>query len=160
MITSDKFAVLRDLSFFKEFADDELQTFLSICAEKVLKEGEKVFLEGSIGEEFFIIVSGQVAIVKESDSGERQLLTVLERGGVFGEMSIIDNSPRSACAEVIDSNAELLIVKKKFLEDLSKRNLDLSVKLILTLIQFISERLRMTSERFAFAQSTLKNLEG
>lgn len=159
MITSDKFQVLRDLVFFKEFPDKELQTFLGICAERVFNEGETVFQEGSTGDEFYIIVNGEVAIMKEAETGERQLLTVLETGSVFGEMSLIDSSPRSATAEVASGKAELLVIKRIFLEELSRRNLDLAAKLILTLIKYISERLRMTSERYAFARNTLKQFE-
>jgi CRP-like cAMP-binding protein len=158
MITSEKFILVRKLDFFNEFNDDELQSFLNVCAERTFENGEVIFEEGSIGDEFYIIIRGSVEILKETSSGERQLLAVIEDGSVFGEMSIIDQSPRSATAAVAeDGQAELLVIKKVFLEELSLANIDIATKLVLTLIKYISERLRLTSERAFFAQNTLNN---
>jgi len=158
MISSEKFEFLRKLDFFKDFKDSELQKFLSVCAERIFENGEIIFEEGSIGDEFYIITKGSVEILKESSTGERQLLAVIEDGSVFGEMSIIDQTPRSATAAVgEDAQAELLVIKKVFLEELSLSDLDLATKLILTLIKYISERLRLTSERAYFAQNTLNS---
>lgn len=158
MITTDKFELVRKLNFFDDFTDSELQSFLSVCAERSFENGEVIFEEGTVGDEFYIIIRGRVEILKESTSGERQLLAVIEDGSVFGEMSIIDKTPRSATVAVgEDAQAELLVIKKIFLEELSQSNIDIATKLVLTLIKYISERLRLTSERAFFAQNTLNS---
>jgi len=158
MITTDKFELVRKLNFFDDFKDSELQSFLSVCAERSFENGEVIFEEGTIGDEFYIIIKGSVEILKESTSGDRQLLAVIEDGSVFGEMSIIDKTPRSATAAVgEDAKAELLVIKKVFLEELSQSDINIATKLVLTLIKYISERLRLTSERAFFAQNTLNS---
>ncbi|MDD2715450.1 MAG: cyclic nucleotide-binding domain-containing protein [Candidatus Wallbacteria bacterium] len=159
MITTDMFQILRDLVFFQDFSDRELQSFLSICTDREFKQGEIIFHEGVGGDEFYIIVTGEVAIMKETESGQKELLSILETGSVFGEMSIIDSSPRSAGSEVASDKANLLVIKRAFLEELAKSDLDLAVKLMLTLIKYISERLRQTTERFALAQKMLRQME-
>ena len=49
MITTEKFELVRKLSFFNEFSDNELQSFLSVCAERIFEQGEVIFEEGSVG---------------------------------------------------------------------------------------------------------------
>jgi CRP-like cAMP-binding protein len=54
-------------------------------------KGDLIFQEGEHGDEFFVVVSGEVEI----RSGNRRLET-LAQNSIFGEMALIDNSPRSA----------------------------------------------------------------
>lgn len=159
MISTERFSLFRKLGFFKDFSDKELNEFLGICAERIYNPREPIFKEGDSGDEFYIIISGEIEIVKSNNTGQQQLLAVLEPGSVFGEMSIIDSSPRSADAIVGDSEVELLIIKRAFLEDLAEKNLELATKLILTLVRYICERLRLTSERFLFAQNMLNRFD-
>ncbi len=59
------------------------------------KAGETLFTEGSRGRELFIIQQGCVGIYKRTENGEIQLATIGEKG-IIGEMSLLDNLPRSA----------------------------------------------------------------
>jgi len=58
-----------------------------------LSKGKTIFQEGDRGDEFFVVVRGRVEII----SGDRHFET-LEADGIFGEMALIDDSPRSATA--------------------------------------------------------------
>jgi CRP/FNR family transcriptional regulator, cyclic AMP receptor protein len=69
-------------------------------------KGKTIFKEGDQGDEFFIIVRGRVEI----RSGDR-LLEILEADGIFGEMALIDDSPRSASA-VASSDVTLAPIKE------------------------------------------------
>ena len=64
------------------------------------KEGEYVFHEGDLGTEMYIIHEGKVEILSGSGSNE-QLLSVLEKGDFFGEMSILEDLPRAASARAL-----------------------------------------------------------
>lgn len=55
--------------------------------------GQTIFLEGARGDDMYIVVEGQVNIVADS-----QIVETVEPGGIFGEMALIDNRPRSAAA--------------------------------------------------------------
>ena len=55
--------------------------------------GQTIFLEGARGDDMYIVVEGQVNIVTDS-----QIVETVEPGGIFGEMALIDNRPRSAAA--------------------------------------------------------------
>jgi len=68
-----------------------------------------IFEQGDPGHEFFVVLSGKVAI-RKSIGGRDQELAILGAGEFFGEMAIIDRRPRSASAVAGASGAELLAV--------------------------------------------------
>jgi CRP/FNR family transcriptional regulator, cyclic AMP receptor protein len=73
-------------------------------------KGKTIFQEGDRGDEFFIVVRGQVAI----RSGDR-LLETLEADGILGEMALIDDSPRSATAVALSDVTLAPIKENQFL---------------------------------------------
>ncbi len=72
--------------------------------------GQKVFSEGDRGDAMFAVVEGRIEIRR----GERVLETV-ERGGVFGEMALIDHEPRSASAVAAIDSRLVRIAERRFL---------------------------------------------
>jgi CRP-like cAMP-binding protein len=73
-------------------------------------KGKTIFEEGDSGDEFFIVVRGQVEI----RSGDRHFET-LEADGIFGEMALIDDSPRSATAVALSDVTLAPIKENQFL---------------------------------------------
>jgi CRP-like cAMP-binding protein len=64
---------------------------------RVFSDGQMIFCEYEPGEELYIIKSGKVEILKMNPP-EQILLSVLREGDIFGELSIVSSSPRSATA--------------------------------------------------------------
>lgn len=62
---------------------------------KKFQRGSVIFAEFDVGESFYLVQSGRVRLIKIINGKERYL-DVLQPGEIFGEMSILDNSPRSA----------------------------------------------------------------
>ena len=60
------------------------------------KTGEDIDTEGTLGECAYIIEEGSVEVSKLSPHGEKQVLGILEKSEIFGEMGLIDGLPRSA----------------------------------------------------------------
>jgi CRP/FNR family cyclic AMP-dependent transcriptional regulator len=77
---------------------------------RAYKPGETIFAEGERGDEFFVVVNGEV----EVRSGNRRL-EVLAKNAIFGEMAIIDDSPRSATVVAIGDVTVAPIKEKQFL---------------------------------------------
>ncbi len=73
-------------------------------------KGRSIFKEGDLGDEFFVVVRGQVEI----RSGERHFET-LGPDGIFGEMALIDDSPRSATAVALTDVTVAPIKENQFL---------------------------------------------
>ena len=91
-------ARLRKVALFSKFSDEELVRLLRICKSQKLAAGEFAFHEGMEGDSLFVVVSGQVDMVLESD-GLPRVLVSMQPGDCFGEMAIIDSAPRSAGAK-------------------------------------------------------------
>ena len=75
-----------------------------------IAKGKTIFQEGDGGDEFFIVVRGQVEI----RSGDRHFET-LGPDGIFGEMALIDDSPRSATAVALTDVTLAPIKENQFL---------------------------------------------
>jgi CRP/FNR family transcriptional regulator, cyclic AMP receptor protein len=94
-------------------ADDEVNFSLLVGPEVPIREfakGETVFREGDRGDEFFVVVRGVVEIT----SGNRRLET-LSQGSIFGEMALIDDSPRSATVTALTDVTVAPIKERQFL---------------------------------------------
>lgn len=97
---------------------------------------EHIFLAGESGSEMFIVRSGKVAI----KSGG-MILESVGPGGLFGEMALIDGSPRSATA-VATEPSEIAVLQQPGLLGLIQQN----PKFALTVMQLMARRIRRTNE--------------
>lgn len=79
-------------------------------------KGQVIFKQNSSGNEMYIVSSGRVKLLSESETGRRMVLATLKPGEHFGEMSLVDGSPRSATAIAARENTRLIVLDKpKFL---------------------------------------------
>ena len=81
---------------------------LRILALKAIAENTSIFRKGGLGYVAHVVQSGSVEICKTED-GDKKVLGVIGRGGVFGEMALIDSEPRMALATVLTPTISLVI---------------------------------------------------
>ena len=90
-----------------------------VTYEKFIKaygKSEIIFEENSIGNEMYIVSSGRVKLYTQPKTGRRTVLAILKPGEHFGEMALVDGSPRSATAVAHKDNTKLVVLDKaKFL---------------------------------------------
>lgn len=135
-------AKLRQVSLFSGFSDPELVRLLKICRSRNLNPGEFVFHDGDKGESLYVVVGGQVDIRKEI-AGEDRLLVSMHPGDCFGEMAIIDSSPRMADA-VANNKCSLIEVSASIVNN----NEDIiSLKLTRQIAILLAKKLRAQSQR-------------
>jgi len=101
---SEKFNVLRQITFFKNFADVELWEILRITTWHKFPPNHKVIKEGDIGRSFFTIAAGEVKVTKQD-----KLLNVLRAGDCFGEMAYLGKKQFQRSASVTSSTDVTLI---------------------------------------------------
>ncbi len=101
------------------------------------RAGETIFSQGDVGTEMFIVRSGSVRIFRESN-GNRQALSVLERGDFFGEMAVLEGTPRSDSAEAAE-DAELVRIHSAIFDRMIRRNTEIAVRIILKLSRQVEE---------------------
>ncbi len=113
--SAEKFNALRKLDFFRDFRDVELWEVLRGAMWENHSREQSLLLEGDIGHAFFIIVSGQVKVIKDG-----KLLNVLKEGDCFGEMAYLSGDKARRTASIIAvSEVQLLKIQDVQLEQLS-----------------------------------------
>jgi CRP-like cAMP-binding protein len=105
-----------------------------------LAAGELAFREGDLGTEMFILQEGQVAILKEVD-GQEQQLAVLEKGDFFGEMSLLEDLPRTASARALE-DCKLIRINGATFDQMLRSRPEIAVRIM----RKLSRRLRHTDQ--------------
>jgi eukaryotic-like serine/threonine-protein kinase len=114
--SAEKFNSLRKLNFFKQFRDSELWEVLRGAIWENHAREQNLLLEGDVGRAFFVIIAGQVKVVKDG-----KLLNVLKEGDCFGEMAYLTGSQARRSASIVAvSEVELLKVQDVQLKQLSE----------------------------------------
>ena len=103
-------------------------------------EGKLIIEEGDIGNEAYIIESGRVRVFKRSDSGEVEL-AVLGPGSLFGEMALLDESPRMANIRALEPTVLVEINKYTLAQELDK-----SPKFVRAIVRMLLTAVRQHSE--------------
>jgi CRP/FNR family cyclic AMP-dependent transcriptional regulator len=111
--------------------------------ERSLKAGEMLFKQGDPGDQMFLIRSGKIKITRSSGDIEKTL-AVLKEGDFFGEMAVIDGSPRSAAATAIEETMLMIVDREAFNSQL-KNN-----PMIAYVLETMSRRLRETNKQVEF----------
>ena len=136
---SDKIKLLKSVSLFKYCSYQEIMKVLSVATMENLEKDEVVLIENEPGEEFYIILSGEVRVTANG-----KMIAQLGVGKHFGEMSLIDMAPRSASVVTI-SPSRLIKIKRKDFVSLIKEDTHLGIKLLWSFLQDLSDRLRITN---------------
>jgi CRP-like cAMP-binding protein len=110
---------------------------------KTYAAGDVIFNEGDIGEEMFIIQSGQVKIVKKTNKEEKTLV-ILSEGDFFGEMAVIDREPRSAGAVAI-TETRCIVLNNAVFESTMQSN----IHIVKRILRNMSSRLREANKQIA-----------
>lgn len=110
-------------------------------AIKRFKDGEVIVREGEPGYEMFLIINGEVKIVKEKE-GVETVLAYLKPGEIFGEMAIVEEGkPRSATAKAHGDTTVLAMDKYEFLNQIRK-----DPELAFQILRSLCSRLRAVDE--------------
>jgi len=104
---------------------------------KEVPKGTILFRENEPGQEMYIIQSGKVRISKKVREIDKTL-AILGKGDFFGEMSILNNKPRSATVEVIE-DAKLLVIDPQTFEKMVRNNAEISLRIIKNLSARLQE---------------------
>jgi CRP/FNR family transcriptional regulator, cyclic AMP receptor protein len=136
---------LKTLPLFKELNSAELANVTSLFFEKVYSKNSTLFVEGMPGEILYVIKKGSVQITKKMATGAEAVLATLKEGEFLGEMSLIDNRPRTATARVAEESTLLVMTKKAF-NMMMEKYPEVALKTLLVFLKIANERLRKANE--------------
>ncbi len=122
--------------------DEQLRRFAQAGELELFKPGEDIVLAGSLGDSFYLILSGRCAVVPAAGGSP---LATLGAGEFFGEMSLIEPATRSATVRAEDVS-ELFRIPNFSLANLLQDD-PIALNLVLvTIVRVLSQRLRRTNE--------------
>lgn len=111
---------------------------------KTYNEGEVIFRQGDKAKCMYDVRRGMVGIYSNYDTEEETLLVKLERGACFGEMGLIDNSPRSATAVALEEGTRVLVITEETFSDYLQENPEKVIKIM----QQMSSRIRALTQDY------------
>ena len=143
------------MNLFRGLAEGGLERIAAIAGEESFDEGAFVFHEGELGDKLYLILEGKIRISRSLPGMGEEALAVLGVGEAFGEMSLIDDTPRSADARVHE-RARLLVITREAFEDLLFVHKDLAYEILWNFVKTLSGRLRDANDKMAFMTVTAR----
>lgn len=148
MSTLNKLDVLARSPLFEQLSQAELQMLAELSRPRRFAAGEVIFHEGDLGDALFVIVSGEVEVVRAGPDGKERTLAVLAAPKFFGEMSLIDKEYRSATVRAREA-AELLQLSADNLNSFRKNFRDGFLFVVVNIARVLSSRLREANARLS-----------
>lgn len=108
------------------------------------QRGQVIFYEGAKADYMGLIVKGAVRISKTSSDNQVKPLVVLRDSQTFGELSLVDGSPRSGLAEALKTTTFVITTKRQLME-MSEEEPTLAFQILWKIAETMSKRLRHTS---------------
>lgn len=115
-----------------------------VLDRRVFREGQVIFREGEQAWAAFLVEKGSVDIVKNAGGPAPRHLATIAAGDLFGEMGLIDGSPRSAMAQAAELTVVQVITEREF-----HRLLTTAEPGLVALLKVVLRRLRATNQALA-----------
>jgi CRP/FNR family cyclic AMP-dependent transcriptional regulator len=103
------------------------------------RKSQVIFEEGSTGSEMYLIHSGRVLLSVRQNETRQGPLVVLNPGDFFGEMALVDDSPRSATASAVEDGTELIVMDRARFMFMVRQQPEFALSLMHTLCQRLRE---------------------
>lgn len=146
---SERLDKLANLELFSGLKPQALELIAKVASEESHAVGTKIFQHGDAGDKLYVILEGRIRISRDVAGMGEEALAVLGPGEVFGEMALLDESPRSADARVHE-RCRLLAVPKEGFDDLLFLHKDLAYEVLWSVVKLLVSRLRETNDKLTF----------
>jgi CRP-like cAMP-binding protein len=140
----DRIRFLKTVPFFDQLSNRQLKSVSDIMFERTYDVDESIFEEGQPGAALFLILDGKVAVEVFRETSTTRL-AVLQKGAFFGEMALLDETPRSATARALEPTRTLALYRND-LNGLVHRDAKTACQIYRLLAGMMAERLRLTNE--------------
>ncbi|NVM77029.1 CRP-like cAMP-binding protein [Duganella sp. SG902] len=131
---------LKESALFSSLTPLELKIVDGLMHERRYLADEIIFDEGEEGQALYLVMSGRVIISRQLGAG-REVVAELSAGSFFGDLALLDNSPRNAQTRALD-NCELAVFFRADFMGLMDTDPVIGYKISLALARYIGQRLR------------------
>jgi len=122
--------------------EGDILAFAELVRERSFPKGSVIVFEDDPGDALYLVARGQVKVVLIGEDGREVILSVLGEGNFFGEMSLIDEKPRSATVIAMVDSVVLVLRREDF-----QARLRTSPEIAIALLRELSRRLRRADEK-------------
>lgn len=142
--------ILSQADIFDELTNTQLELIGSITDERHYQAGDVIFEENTVGNEMYIIASGEVqiqvdpALLGDDNSKGSHTIATLRRGQSFGEVSLVDEGLRSASARCSQQDTHLVVIRRDKLMLLCDTYPQLGYRLMRNLAADLAMKIRHT----------------
>jgi CRP/FNR family cyclic AMP-dependent transcriptional regulator len=141
---SERLRELARLSLFVALTHREMKIVDGFVHERVFLKDEVIFDEGDEGQAIYIILDGRVLVCHQGQTS--QPIAILERGGFFGELALLDDAPRMAQVRAADDCTLIVLFRGDFLNLMHSHAL-IASKIALQLARHLGQRLRVAARK-------------
>ena len=143
MVDATILGLLKGVELFSELSEEQIGMLANLVVSQKFNRDETVVLEGDDSvQALYLIASGSVQVYMTGVDGRETILSFLERGDFFGEMSLIDGEPRSASVRTVTDAQMLIIHRESFLKLIRQ-----SPEIAMGLLSELSKRLRKANRQ-------------
>ena len=130
--------VLRNVPLFSGLDESELQRLSQVAVRRRAGRNEQVVRAGEDAESLIVLLTGRTKVTNFDEEGREIILAWLGPGEFFGEMGLIDGSPRSASVVAVEP-CELLAIGKAEFQRCIQENFQVAQKLMQILVRRLRE---------------------
>lgn len=134
--------VLRRVPLFAELSEAEIARLSDIARDRSYPKNSVILFEDDPGDSLYVVVTGLVKVVLIGEDGREVILSVLKEGDFFGEMSLIDDQPRSAHVIAMEDSTLLVVRREDFQHRLRE-----APGIAVGMLRAMSRRLREADEK-------------
>jgi CRP-like cAMP-binding protein len=150
--------MLLKIPVFENLKPRELRQVSGIVHRRQYVAGEYVFFQNDPGLGMYVIEQGEVSVGLVGTDGSKKELALLKDGDFFGELSLLDESPRSASVIAV-TDANLIGFFRPDLFEIMEKSPSTGLKIVLKVAEMIGERLRNTNQELAKVRAELDALK-
>jgi CRP/FNR family cyclic AMP-dependent transcriptional regulator len=131
-------AFLRRVPLFSGLTEQQLDALAAGSARRSYPKGRTIVSEGEPSQSMYILLAGRAKVQRSDSEGKEVILAVLGSGEFFGEMSLIDDSPRSASVITLES-CEFMAVSKDAFKTMLQQSPEVSMAVMRGLVRRLRE---------------------
>ncbi len=150
----DVLKILQSVPIFVGLNPSLIERIMPLLHREEYRKDDKIIEEGNVGNSMFILLKGSVRVTKYGQDHKEILISNMETGSYFGELSLVDNLPRSANV-LANEDSVLLSLGKNAFEKLLSENKDFAITFYKNCMKETMSRIRETASNLTLSQNVL-----
>jgi CRP/FNR family cyclic AMP-dependent transcriptional regulator len=131
-------AVLKSVPLFASFPDEQLRMLVTVVTRRSAPRSSLIMAAGDPTDSLYLVISGRLKVMMGDAEGKEVILSIIGPGEFFGEMGLIDDSPRSASVVAIEP-CELLSLSRRDFKKCMAENFEMTITVMKGLVRRLRE---------------------